>query len=83
MFFIGGAIFLTIAFQKLLEEGIAGSYELFILGSIMFIPGSYHSFIALMAQQRVEGYSYDQVAVFEEDFHAEDWEFELITLLLT
>ena len=52
-----------------MEEGISGSYELFILGSILFIPGSYHTFIAMMACRRVPGYTFDEVATFETDFN--------------
>ncbi len=51
-----------------MDEGIYKSYELFILGSILFIPGSYHVFIALMACKRVPGYSYSDVAVFDDDY---------------
>ena len=42
-----------------MEEGIKESYEFIVLGSIMFIPGSYHTFIAIMACKGVEGYTYD------------------------
>ena len=69
MFFILGSVFLFLGINKFLEEGIANSYEFLLLGSILFIPGSYHSFIAWMAFRQIEGYTFDQVAVFDEDFN--------------
>ncbi len=69
MFFIGGLFFLAQAILKYLEGGITASYEFFLLGLIMFIPGSYHTFIAMMACRRIPGYSFDEVAVFDEDFN--------------
>ncbi len=72
LFFIGGLFFLAQAFLKFSEEGIWESYELFLLGSILFIPGSYHTFIAMMACRRVPGYSFDEVAVFDENFNKEE-----------
>ena len=60
------------AFMKLMDAGISGSYEFFLLGSIMFIPGSYHSFLAFMACRRMPGYSFDEVAIFDEDFNKND-----------
>lgn len=63
---------MTLAAQKTIEEGIYQSYELFLLGSILFIPGSYHTFLAFMACRRVPGYSYNEVSVFDEDFDKED-----------
>ena len=38
----------------------------------MFIPGSYHSFLAFMAYRKVEGYSFEEVAVFDEDYNKDD-----------
>ena len=38
----------------------------------MFIPGSYHSFLALMAFRGEPGYSFEDVAVFDEDFNNRD-----------
>ena len=35
--------------DKYIKEGLVNSYEILLLGSILFIPGSYHTFIALMA----------------------------------
>ena len=58
--------------MKFLESGIWDSYEFFLLGCIMFIPGSYHTFLAMMAFRQVPGYNYDEVAIFDEDFNKED-----------
>lgn len=55
-----------------MDEGFYNAYEFFILGSILFIPGSYHTFIAFMACRKVEGYTFDEVAVFDEDYNKED-----------
>ncbi len=69
MFLLGGMFFLSQAILKFMEGGISGSYEFFLLGSIMFIPGSYHSFLAFQAFRGVEGFSFDEVAIFDEDFN--------------
>ena len=55
-------------------ELLAGDHnaalERFVLGSILFIPGSYHSFLAVMALRGVTGYNYEHLTVFESDeFH--------------
>ena len=42
-------------------------YEKLILGAIMFIPGSYHSFIAVMAFFRIPGFVYRDVSTFENE----------------
>ncbi len=56
-----------------MDDGIYESYELFILGSILFIPGSYHSFIAFMACKKAPGYSFEEVSVMEsEDYFNDD-----------
>ncbi len=60
---------MSLGLQKFLELGLSGSYEFFLLGSIMFIPGSYHTFLAFMAFRGAEGYSFDDVSVFDEDFN--------------
>ena len=69
---IGGLFFLGQGILKFAEAGISGSYEFFLLGGIMFIPGSYHSFLALMAARGVAGYSFDEVSIFDDDFNRKD-----------
>lgn len=61
---------MLMGFSRFMEEGIRESYELLILGSILFIPGSYHTFISFMAFRMVDGYTFDQVAVFDDGFDA-------------
>ena len=45
--------------QEKLNLGIKESYLNIILGFILFIPGSYHIFIAFGALTRMHGYNYD------------------------
>jgi hypothetical protein len=72
LFFIGGIIFLTIGIHKALDQGFLNSYEFFLLGGILFIPGSYHVFVALMACRKMPGYSYSDVAVFDDNYGNDD-----------
>ena len=71
MFLIIGTIFLCWGVMETMELGIAESYEKFLLGFIMFIPGSYHSFIAFMALTGASGYDYQNLTTFESEsfFH--------------
>lgn len=59
MFFILGIIFLSLGFNKWVELGFKECYEFLILGSILFIPGSYHTFVTWMACRKVDGYTFD------------------------
>lgn len=67
--------------QQQSEDGLppvetrpAQPYELLILGFLLFIPGSYHTWIAFMACCEREGYTYDDVSQFEsDDWHNEDF----------
>ena len=70
-YFLFQAISEWIQHGKIYGTGQAGAepYEKLILGSILFIPGSYHTFLAIMAYLRAEGFSYNDVATFE----SEDW----------
>ena len=43
--------------------------EKILLGLIMFIPGSYHTIVAIMAAMDSGGFTYDDVSTFESD----DW----------
>ena len=65
-------MFLVIGVDKAVTEGWQKAYEMMIIGSILFIPGSYHTFVAAMAWKRVAGYSYDDVAVFDENFNKDE-----------
>ena len=72
LFFLGGLIFLSLGLLKIVDAGFFKAWEFLVLGAIMFIPGSYHTFIALMCWRRVPGYSYEDVAVFDEDLFDND-----------
>ena len=54
------------------EQIHQSAWEFFVLGSILFIPGSYHTFIAIMACKKVPGYEFDQVSIFDEDLNNDD-----------
>ena len=41
-----GSFFLAWGVLELVGKGFGDAYEKMILGAIMFIPGSYHSFLA-------------------------------------
>ena len=45
----------------------AEPWELIVLGMLMFIPGSYHVFVALMACCEQPGYTYKDVSAYETD----------------
>ena len=72
MFFIVGIIFLTLGITKTLDEGLYQSYELLLLGAMLFIPGSYHTFIAVQAFRKVPGYTYEEVTVMEGEAYFYD-----------
>lgn len=56
------------------ESRPAQPYEFMILGFLLFIPGSYHTWIALMACCETPGYTYNDVSQFESDnWHNEDY----------
>lgn len=75
VFFVVGTFFLCWGVHELHSTGsIAESYEKMLLGMIMFIPGSYHTFMAIMACKGEEGYTYRELGTFEDDefFHDDD-----------
>ena len=41
--------------------------ELLCLGLLMFIPGSYHVVVAVMAYLEADGYSFRDVSAYESD----------------
>jgi hypothetical protein len=47
LFFIGGLVFLSLGFIEWAETSFSDSYEKLILGSILFIPGVYHTVLAI------------------------------------
>ena len=58
VFLLVGTIMICWGISETLELGLAESYEKFLLGGILFIPGSYHTFIAVMALLGNQGYDY-------------------------
>ena len=63
-----GTFFIGLALFKYAQAGVGGSYEFFLLGLMLFIPGSYHSFIVSQIFLGVPGYSYDMVSTLEGDY---------------
>ena len=47
VFFIVGTILLYLGITEALEDGESQAYEKIMLGAILFIPGSFHSFLAV------------------------------------
>ena len=74
IFLLVGTFFLWWGGSELYHKGdIMESYEKLIIGFIMFIPGSYHSFLAFMVFRGMEGYNYENLTVFEsEEFFYDD-----------
>ena len=46
--------------------------EYFLLGGLLFIPGSYHTFLTIMTWLNREGYTYEDVSAFEDDKFFDD-----------
>lgn len=40
-------------------------WPVIILGALMFIPGAYHMRVAILAYQKVPGYSFDDIPEFD------------------
>ena len=74
LFLIVGTVMLYIGFNELLNgEGGTPAWEKIVLGFMLFIPGSFHSFLAVQALRGVQGYDYEHLTVFENDkFFEED-----------
>ena len=67
MFFILGSIFLFGGIMKWTNSSLSESYEFILLGLIMFIPGSYHTFLLIQILRGVEGYDYDLIDVLDQE----------------
>ena len=48
-------------------KSLSDAYEKIILGLIMFIPGSYHTVLAIQALRGIEGWDFKDLTVFESD----------------
>ena len=69
LFLFLGILMFYMGVTELLAGDSSAALERFVLGGILFIPGSYHSFLAVMALRGVAGYDYEHLTVFESD----DW----------
>lgn len=67
VFFILGSIFLAWGSLECMSNGISEAYEKILLGLILFIPGSYHTFLAIQALRGVPGWNYDNLTTFENE----------------
>ena len=68
IFLVVGSILLYLGFGELMASGhTQEAYEKIVLGCILFIPGSFHSFLAFQALRGVEGWDYEHLTVFEND----------------
>jgi len=61
-----GTVFLLMGLGKFFSVGLEESVPFLVIGSICFIPGSYHSFIFLQIFRGIPGYSYDQIPSYDE-----------------
>ena len=72
-FFIVGTGLLCIGFSEMAANGNTTEvWEKLILGLILFIPGSFHTFLAFQALRGAEGWDYTDLTVFESDSYFND-----------
>jgi len=50
----------------MMQEGDDRWLSMIILGSLMFIPGSYHTYIAVQTWRGVPGYHYDDIPHYDD-----------------
>ncbi|XP_012537145.1 transmembrane protein 230 isoform X2 [Monomorium pharaonis] len=61
LLFVGGTIMLIIGSLIYSDR----MWPVIILGALMFIPGAYHMRVAILAYQKVPGYSFDDIPEFD------------------
>jgi len=50
------------------RQGVEKSYPLFIIGSLMFVPGSYHTLLAYQAWYKVPGWEFEDIpSIMDEE----------------
>ena len=73
VFLVVGTILLYIGFSDMAELGnVTEVWEKLILGFILFIPGSFHTFLAIQALRGVPGWDYQDLTVFESESYFND-----------
>ena len=72
IFLIVGTILLYFGIQELMTEGSSEAWEKIVLGLVLFIPGSFHSFLAVQALRGAPGYDYEHLTTFESEKYFEE-----------
>ena len=69
IFLCVGTFLLGYGIKEITEMGYYNTepWEKIVLGAILFIPGSFHTFLAVQAIRGVPGWNYEHLTVFEND----------------
>ena len=69
--FLAGLLFIIFGLVDMLKSGtITHGYEKLIIGSILFVPGAYHTLLAVQALRGVSGWDYSNLTAFEDENHS-------------
>jgi len=63
---ISAFIFFSVGSSLWLRGKFSDSVVYFLLGTLVFIPGSYHLFIYVQLVRKVPGYTYDMIPTFND-----------------